>query len=249
MHDILQQFGLTEKEARVYHSALELGKATAHDLARAAGIVRSTTYTQIESLMKAGLMSTYDEGKKTYYVAEDPENLKRMLENERKEIASREEDLKKALPALTELYNTAGERPTVRMFKDREGLIAMREEILKMKSKKLYVAFSYDDLKRVIPDEAERNDFTSRRRKKNIETKAIFGTRSSITPDQYSPEEYKIVMEKDMPFEFDIYIFDNKVALSYMKGPIWGAILEGEIIAKSFLALFELAWKSIDEKK
>ena len=48
----LQDIGLSEKEARVYLAALEIGRATADQLAKHAKIVRPTTYVQLQSLMK-----------------------------------------------------------------------------------------------------------------------------------------------------------------------------------------------------
>ena len=50
----LQDMGLSEKEAKIYLASLEIGRATADQLAKQAKIVRSTTYVQLESLMKKG---------------------------------------------------------------------------------------------------------------------------------------------------------------------------------------------------
>ena len=51
---------------------------TAEKLAKHAKVNRSTTYVQLESLMKVGLMSTHEEGKKTMFAPESPELLKRL---------------------------------------------------------------------------------------------------------------------------------------------------------------------------
>ncbi|MDZ4385041.1 MAG: helix-turn-helix domain-containing protein, partial [Candidatus Moranbacteria bacterium] len=71
----LQEIGLNEKEARVYLSALELGQSTVQDIAKKALVNRATTYFVIESLMKSGLMSSFQKGKKQYFVAADPDRL------------------------------------------------------------------------------------------------------------------------------------------------------------------------------
>src|ERR1700689_5744541 len=107
----LQDIGLSEKEARVYLASLELGRTTAEKLAKHAKVNRSTTYVQIESLMKKGLMSTYEEDKKTYFAPESPELLKRLLSKQRDELQSKERDLSSILPALLQQFEGAGERP------------------------------------------------------------------------------------------------------------------------------------------
>src|SRR5271169_2125521 len=116
----LQDMGLLEKEARVYLAALELGRTTAEKLALHAKVNRSTTYVQLESLMKKGLMSTYEEGKKTYFAPESPELLKRFLVKQKEEIGSKEKDLTNFLPELLRQFQSAGERPVVRFFPGKE---------------------------------------------------------------------------------------------------------------------------------
>src|SRR3989344_453122 len=112
----LQDLGLAEKEAKVYLAALEIGRATADQLAKQAKIVRPTAYVQIKSLMEKGLMSTYEEGKKTYFAPESPEALRRVLDKQKESIRTQEDELKRLLPELSRLFEGAGERPVVRFF-------------------------------------------------------------------------------------------------------------------------------------
>ena len=100
MYQQLQQLGLSEREAQVYYAALRLGKSTVEQIAREAKIIRTTTYTQIDHLMHMGLMSSFTEGKKTYYIAEDPQNLTRIIDQRKKQIADSEQLLTSLLPDL-----------------------------------------------------------------------------------------------------------------------------------------------------
>src|SRR6204780_2263188 len=149
----LQDIGLSEKEARVYLASLELGRTTAEKLAKHAKVNRSTTYVQIESLMKKGLMSTYEEGKKTYFAPESPEYLKRIFELKKREFEVREKELNDFLPGLMRQFEGAGDRPTVRFFDGKEGIISLREEALETKEKTLYVISSNDILSDVLTKE------------------------------------------------------------------------------------------------
>ncbi|MEY4744239.1 MAG: hypothetical protein RL272_184, partial [Candidatus Parcubacteria bacterium] len=64
----LQKIGLSENEAKVYLAGLELGPSTAQMMAAKATVSRPTTYIMIESLIKRGLMSSFQKGKKRYFV-------------------------------------------------------------------------------------------------------------------------------------------------------------------------------------
>jgi sugar-specific transcriptional regulator TrmB len=158
----LQDIGLSDKEARVYVAALRIGRATAADLAKEAKILRSTTYVQLESLMKMGLMSTYEEGKKTFFAPESPELLKRLLVKQKDVLQARERDLTQLLPDLLRQFEGAGERPVVRFFDGKEGIISLRDEALSTHEKVLHVISSNDHLANVFTIE-ERNEFSERR--------------------------------------------------------------------------------------
>lgn len=243
MIDKLQAFGLSDKESKVYFASLELGKATADQIAKQAGVIRSTSYTQIESLMKQGLMSTFEEGKKTYFVPESPENLTRILERQSAEIELKKKEIGAHLPGLLDLFGSAGERPAVRFFEGKEGLITMRADILTMKGKELCVTLDYDDFCRVFSDEKERNAFTKARQKKGIKTRMLYTTNSQDEQNEFSPEESRRVSEEDFPIEFVTYVYDSKVVISSFKeDALWGIVIEGEAVAKSMKSMFEIAW-------
>jgi len=52
MIDILEQYGFSEKEAKVYMAGLELGSAPASSIARCSGENRATVYSVIRELIK-----------------------------------------------------------------------------------------------------------------------------------------------------------------------------------------------------
>ncbi len=242
MIDKLLAFGLSEKEAKVYLASLELGKATAEKLAAQAGIVRSTSYTQIESLMKQGLMSTFDEGKKTYFVPESPENLERILEKQKTEIERKQSEITTQLPQLMELFGSAGERPAVRFFDGKEGLLSMRADILKMKGKELCVTLDYDEFCRVFDSETERNEYTKKRQKKGIKLRMLY-TVAADDFDQFSPEESRRISRSEFPVDFYTSVYDDKVAIASLKpDALWGIVIQGEAVAKSMKSMFEIAW-------
>lgn len=241
MVEKLQEFGLSEKEARVYYASLELGNATADQISKQAEVNRSTTYVQIEQLMHTGLMSTHDVGKKTFYSAESPDNLKRIFQHKIEGLQAKATALDTFVPELGRIFDSAGERPVVRYFQGKEGLITMRNEVLKSKNKEIYIAVSFDDLWKVFADDMEALfAWSAERAKKKISSKVLY----TKTGDDVEPTEdnYLHRIDKDQyPFESDVYIFDNKVALASLKGNVVGVIIESQPIAKTIRSIFELA--------
>ena len=107
------KLGLSDKEAKVYLAALELGSGTAQMIAGKAGVNRATTYVVIESLMKMGLMSTYDEGKKTFFTASPPEKLREFLENQESKVREKINILNGIIPELSSFVRSGHGQRTV----------------------------------------------------------------------------------------------------------------------------------------
>jgi len=243
----LQDIGLSENEAKVYLASLELGPATADQLAKQAKIKRPTTYVQIKSLMDVGLMSTYEEGKKTFFAPESPELLKRLLSKQREAVDARERDLSTFLPELIRQFEGAGERPVVRFFSGKEGLVAMREEILRVQEKELLVIFSDDNLAKIF-SEKERDEYSTERERRGIRSRLIYTRTGGATKyDELlskSPTNARYISSDKCSISADVIIYDNKIAYMSTQSRIFGVVLEDANIAVTMRSLFEQVWES-----
>jgi sugar-specific transcriptional regulator TrmB len=247
----LQDVGLSEKEAKVYLAALEIGRATADQLAKQAKIVRSTTYVQLESLMKKGLMSTYEEGKKTYFAPESPEYLKRIVELRKKELEAREQELSGFLPQLLQKFEGAGERPVVRFFDGKEGVSSLREELLKLPTgTDLRFIYSHDALAGVYSED-ERLSHAQKRSSRGIELKSIYTRKGGPfdAKDTVPHTKRRFIPFEKMPIHSDMYVYNNTVAIIALNKKVFGAVIESEEIAQTVRTFFDLIWQLGEEEK
>lgn len=141
----LLTFGLSSKEADVYVAALQLGFSNVQELAQKALINRTTAYTQIKNLIGRGFIKVVEKYGKLYYVAESPECLRRLQEQQEQEVARRKEVLENILPELESIYNLAVEKPTVKYYNyDPESLERIRTEIASVKVSEMCNIFNYE---------------------------------------------------------------------------------------------------------
>lgn len=239
----LQDIGLSEKEAKVYTAALELGPATADQLAKHSKIVRSTTYVQLEALMKKGLMSTYEQGKKTFFAPESPELLKRFLAKQREDIGAKEKDLIGFLPEMLRQFESAGERPVVRFFSGKEGITAVREEMLTTKEKKTYVIFSPEHLENIYSTKYL-DEYSDRRRELNIYSKGIYVNKEYFKRAGIdSLTERRFLLPQILSLTIDLYIFDDKLGIISSKGSLFGLVIQSNNIASSMKSIFNFLWQ------
>ncbi len=241
----LEQFGLSEKEAMVYLAALELGSDTVQQISKKAKLKRPTTYVIINSLIEKGLISSYYEGKKQYFVAENPERLSKFLESQKRKLEEKKQDLEKLLPELKSFFNRAKEKPTVRFYEGKEGLLTMSEELLESKEKEALMIYSYDLVQKVFK-ESERDPARQKRKEKDIKVKSIYTSKEKRLPDTEYSIRKKIPANK-FPITCDIAIFGNKVRIASLKDKLSGIIIKDKNIAETLRSLFSLAWEATEK--
>jgi len=253
MADILTQLkniGLSDNEAKVYLAMLELGPSPVLEIAAKAGVNRPTTYVQIESLKKMGLVSTQTKGKKQLFLAESPDQLEGVLERERKMTDEKVAELAKALPELKTLFGLAGERPQVRFFEGKEGVLRMSEQFLKTNVKEVLAISSPDDMDNVFLDFPK--NFAPQRVKKGIHSRLIYTSNRGAfikRHDQAALREARFISPEKMPvFNLDLAMYENKVSIIALRGKLSGVIIEHVGISESFRGLFEFLWSAIDKE-
>jgi sugar-specific transcriptional regulator TrmB len=242
----LQSLGLSEKEAKTYLAALELGATSVMEISKKASLKRPTTYYAIGELIKKGLISTFEKGKKTYFVAESPERLISLVTIQKRRAAALEEDLAKILPALNRLFELIGERPRVRFFEGKEGIRAIQEDILKSKFKTMEEIVPLEEALKVFPRRA--GDYRQKIREKiekmKIKNRVIYTAKKAILPSKEKFRERKHFFLEKLPLSAEIVIYGKKIAIVTYKGKLMGLIVESEEIASSLRAIFDLAWQS-----
>jgi len=237
-----EQYGLSKNEAAVYAASLELGPATADQLAKHSGVKRSTTYLQIEALQEMGLMSSYEEGRKTLFTPESPENLSRLIDRQKAELDLRQKELGQQLPELIRSFESAGERPVVRFYQGKEGIVSVREEMLRVKNKETFVIFAADEMETLFTDE-ERNEYTLRRDKLGIKLNLLYSRKSGPFQSEAPSTTNRKYLGKEIDdFFTDIIIYDNKVAFFSMKGETFCVVIENQNVSESLKTLFKLIW-------
>ncbi|MCR4311434.1 MAG: hypothetical protein NUV54_02605 [Candidatus Taylorbacteria bacterium] len=250
----LQDLGLSEKEAAVYVASLELGPSAVQDIAKRADVNRATTYVVIEALMKMGLMGSLEKDKKTLFVAEEPRNLKRILEKQRDRLEKRVRDVEETISELEGRASTAGERPTVRYVEGVEGMNTILEYFVHPKYNEVASFSRLDSVRKVIA--LRRPDIVGARKQKKINARWLYTKPEGEEADLDNKAELRdtayVPFEK-YDFDGDITFFGDRVAISSFKGKPVGIIIEHPEIAKVLWALFNVAWdehpKNVKGKK
>lgn len=253
MLQTLEKLGLSEKEAKVYLAALELGQDSVQNIAKKAGVNRPTAYFILEKLMELGLVSTLEHGKKTLFVAESPKELENLIENEKRAIEDRKAELKESMNQLLAIYNAKEGKPIVRYFEGKDGLIALDkygEEMIK-KGEEIFYVTPVDIVRKYFPD--RRKEALEDRIKTKVRSRVIY---TYDNPDDiWSPErnardlrEAKYLPRDKFPFDVIISIYPkNLIKFYYLDvAKPYGVAIESQEFARNMRMFFELAWIGAD---
>lgn len=235
----LTDFGLSEKQSKIYMAALQLSKASVQMLARKAGLERTNAYDAIEILVEKGLLSVAMENKKRYFKAEAPSILGRLLEEQQKALAN-------ILPELERLHQSGSYTPRVMFYPGIEGYRTAYEDTLTSKEKKLFGIFSTQDAFEVLGyDTVDR--IIQKRIKKDIELRVVRSRERESSEVTYPSSRGQLRELRFAPlgmvFPLITYVYDDKVVYLSSKKETFGLIIQSHDIAQAHRNYFEALWR------
>ncbi len=248
LSEILEYFALSKVEVGVYLASLQVGRGTAYEIAKKAGIKRPTGYAVASGLVSKGLMTSQEEKNKTWYAPIPPA---RLIEMWRGRLAV----LEATVPDLNALYRTGTEKPFVQTFEGRIGVDAVYNEMIGVRGTK------GDYIRLITNIAAVRRDFDylvapwqkaakdKRNKVHELLNKGIGTLEYAESIRALGNPNYTLRQTKaDILGQGDNYIYKNKVAIiSLKKEDLFATVIESEQVAKTYKALFDMAWESAEE--
>lgn len=243
---ILEQAGLTQKEAAVYLTLLQLGPTAIRKIAEKAGINRGTTYESLKKLQKMGLVSYFHQGKHQHFVAEEPKALANLLSRKKADVKEAEACLPGIIADLSSLSKKTDHRPVVKFYENYSGVRTILEDVLdsvKKLPKREYAAYSSSSISPFLYHPDAFPNFTAERVKRKIFVRTIAsGPGGAI----HGRDERKWLSKKQGAPVYKL-IYAGKVAMISVgiNGAPHGLIIEDGGIYKTELLIFNSLWKHL----
>ena len=244
----IEDLGLSNKEARIYVASLMVGPSGVQAIADYSGIKRVTTYVILESLVSLGLVSQSIKGKKTLFIAEDPTNLRRLLDKREQEVKDQKHSFEAILPQLAGLKSLPKETANVRFYDGVEGikgLFATFYSTYEGKIDMVYGISNIDQLHAFFPELAATSAHPERVRHE-LKSKFIYTSeRGPIyrETDKQTGRNSRFVPYEKYPLSGDISIIgDYVIILSLVGNQPLGITIHSSEIAASMRVFFDMIW-------
>lgn len=256
---VLKNFGLSDNEAKVYQSALQIGETSPFGISRATGIPRTTVYAVLTDLALKGLVEM--EGatglmkQQTRVRAKNPSVLRRILHEKRDNLIKQEVDIVEILPFLKKEYLKDATNADFQFFPGMEGAN--------------HVMFDYGDpdtdtyiIDYLIPMDATGSREMNQNLDRNLSRWAKgTGNEYNLVPiNAWSKHvlSYQVernssyldrVFHRSLPFELtNLSIMlrvqgDRTWIVSVQGDEVWGLKIRSHNLATSMISIFQPLWK------
>lgn len=247
---VLQEYGLSSKDAHVYVTTLELGQAPASMIARYTGFKRVTTYVILEDLVRKQMMRCVTKNKTKVYTVVDPA----LLVEKQKLQAVRLEAL---LPDLAGLAYALRGKPKVQVFEGKEGVKACYEDLL-TSQEPLYALLGAHAADEELAQRLN-TDFLPRRITKKIHASVLLcGTEWNI--EKYVPRkrpkhkmyawytQLKIIEHNvfKLASEINLYGTDKVAIMLFGSQEMSAVMIQSKQLYMTLKSLFDFMWRCAD---
>lgn len=240
IEDALKEFGLKDKEIKIYLTLLPLGSVNLQEIAKRIDFPRTTVYNTLNFLFQKGLVSRIIKKKVTFFEASNPKKLINTL-NERKEL------LEKVLPDLENLRINLKESSNIEIYEGTKGLFSMLSEVYDNKEG-LYIFGSYS--LSVIALKHQPVHFRKIRLQKKIPAKLVIDYNEVGFHDKDVKKITEIrVLENLKDFPAMVFIYGNNVAINALKGDLVGVLIRNKEIAQAMKMVFDIYWNQGEKVK
>jgi len=254
----LIDFGLSEKETKVYLALIELGTAGVGDISKRASINRSSTYVVMESLMKKRLASLTASQTSQEYIATTPETLLEYADDKAKKQKELRDKIEEIVPELRANHKNTKHRPKVYIYTGQEAVkqafyAGFYPEQISRGMKKYRVYEDLTDIKKFLPPDFIKNDamfIKSTGVNMHIISPDNEGSRSVI--NEYgkhgSNNNFLVIPEKKFNSGRNIFssfsIYEDKIEFFTSKDLFFLVTIESKEIADTLKSVYDLAWEA-----
>lgn len=242
--DELRLIGLSQKDLEIYLALAKLGSAPLRRIAEVSGVSRSSVHDVLRKLMDLDLVSFVDASSHRYFMAEDPEQLRRIASRQELAISELKDHIEQTIPELQALFGSLSYRPTVRYYEGPRGVKQILQDVLGETAQtktKTYRVYSSSAIRDLIAQAWPRWNAARKARGVNVRAIALGGGGKT-----HGLDERKWLTQKTSAPTY-IFIYGDKTAYvsADEKTRLFGVIIDDPSIAKTQTMIFDQLWSHL----
>jgi len=237
----LQSIGLSEKEAEVYLTLVEIWPSTVLEISRNCSVKRATIYWLLQGLESLWIIRLDSSSDKHRFIWEPPKQLEYILERQKK-------DLDVLLPDLEKIYMGETNPNAIRFYRGKQAMYKAYSELLdSLKPSDDYLVFW--DLQTWHDTDPEFFHSWPKQRVKIIRSGRSIFTNSPMA-EEYRTNQWKLettvkILNSQKQFHAIKLITSDRVFLHKTWKPYLVIVIENQEVVKLYKEMFEVLWEML----
>ena len=230
----LEKIGLTQSEVKIYLTLLKFGVSTTSDLSKKAKIHRTYIYDILEKLIIKGLVSTFKEKSKKYFIASSPSKIKNYIE-EKLDI------IENILPQLEKLKIKNSNEVSVEIYKGIEGLKTILSDLVQ-EGTDYYGIGSWNPIEDALPIYMKK--IIREINEKKLKERAILPEGEIVIEANDHKHRY---LKKELINMYSMLIYSDRVCFTLWNPEPIQILIKSEDLANAKREEFKILWEIATE--
>ncbi len=236
---ILNYFGFSENESRVYIAIIKMGESPISQIARSAHLNRITTHHIVDRLEDRGLAVCFKKDKIKMARGLHPNALQKKLQEQ-------VNTLDKAIPKIMAIMrDESRKKPLIRMYYGTEGFEKAAQELLERPNTTIRHIGSLSEAHKFIGVKYDLEIFIPTRKVKNIHYKTLI-YKDEDKRLKYGKDDEELREVKYLPSNCNLknntFLIPGKTVVVTTTNELMTLVIESEDISESEIKKFDLLW-------
>lgn len=243
----LKMVGFDTAEQQVIFHLFQSGGSTVADIAKNVKLPRSTIHLAVETLLKQEIIQASQSGKRRIVYIEKPEKIRKIIENEQKEVHKKQEILESVLPDLRTLFTLRGdgEKIDIEHFEGESGFVETFWRSLEQEKGGEILRIA-GDIETFTVGRQNLKQYGVQRRKKKIFAKHII-TESPLADDELKEaplkqRDVRVISKNLIDPKVHVAIWKNHVSFTVWDKDLHTVIITNRSIYTFMKSIFEVLW-------
>jgi sugar-specific transcriptional regulator TrmB len=234
---MLEEFGFTASEEKVYLALAGMEIASAADIIKRTRLHRATVYDVLERLIGKGFVSFVVRDKMKVYSVVDSSKFLDVALEERKKAEVKEERALVVVKKLREIKKVSSKNSVAKVFVGVEGQKVVMNDIIEEGED--FIVFGSEG--KFIEDLKDYTEQWARKREeKGIRARIVMAENSRAPVWKLNKIRF---VGKEYCSPTSTFVYGNKVAIFMNDDSLTVVLIEGAGLAKSYRSYFEILWK------
>lgn len=250
--EYLKHLDLSDVEIKLYLTLLKSGPTSVRDLALTVAIKRTTAYFYIDQLVEKNLLIKIVKGSKKLVAANEPENLKALIEEKLKKAQYVQHEFPHVLKMLhaTHSQKEQAAESEIRNYKGINGVKNLYKEALR--SQELRSIVNIEEVLSVFPQNSQLFDDAINHNPKMKMFEIVVESAHALDRMKQATGRTQNYFFKFLPAttqirSTDILIYDGNVSFIEIKNQVNAVTLCNTTLYNNFVLLFDFIWNMLPE--